>query len=117
MSADMKPRYDGLPERDFVQTPGLNMEERVSRHRWSPRGNPWARVAEYDRRVSELEQRRAAISAELRGLHERRNNAPADDAARLAEWEMADRRGRRPEPQAEALDAAISSAPTACWGS
>jgi hypothetical protein len=36
MSLDTKPTYDGL-DRDLHQTAGLNIQERISRHIWSPR--------------------------------------------------------------------------------
>jgi hypothetical protein len=75
--------------------------------RLTPGRNPWPQVAEFDERVAELEQRQAAAADELRELHERKQLAPERDHDRLAEWELADRKGPRPEPELPAIDAAI----------
>jgi hypothetical protein len=81
----------GLP-RDLVAT-----QESVWR-RISPLRNRWPEVLEFDMRVVELEQRQAEIQRELADLHARANAAPDVDAMVLADWELGDRKGPRPEP-------------------
>jgi len=70
--------------------------------------------AEFDARVAELEQRQAAVADELRELHERRRPARNATHDRLAEWELADRDGPRPEPELPAIEDAIER-PQAEW--
>src|SRR5829696_2531078 len=67
-------------------------------------GRRWPEV---DARVAELEQRQAAVAAELRELHERLRLAPECDHDRLAEWELADRDGPPPEAELPAIEDAI----------
>ena len=90
----------GLPA-DF-----FGAEENVWR-RYSPAKNRWREVAEFDARAGELEQRQAAINAELQELYDRERAAPDADAAALAEWELHDRKGQRPEPTLPAIQAEI----------
>jgi hypothetical protein len=51
--------------------------------------------------------RQAAVAEELRELQERARLAPDADAARLAEWELGDREGDRPEPSLPTIEADI----------
>jgi hypothetical protein len=81
----------GLP-RDLVA-----VEENIWK-RLSPFKNRWPEVVEFDMQVAELEQRQAGIGGELADLHGRAKAAPDLDAAALAEWELRDRKGPRPEP-------------------
>jgi hypothetical protein len=46
----------------------------------------------------------------VRALIEQRANAPQADSAAIARWELADRKGAKPEPTAEALDRRIADA-------
>ena len=82
----------GLPA-DLVAT------ERSALRRFSPRRNRWVAVAEFDARVLELEQRQLAATATSQQLHEQEATAPAQDAARLAAWELDGREGPRPDPE------------------
>ena len=86
----------GLPA-DLVAT-----EQSVWK-RLTPGRNPWPQVAAFDERVAGLEQRQAAVADELRELRERELAAPARDHERLAEWELGDRKGLRPEPELPAI--------------
>ncbi len=105
MSA-VKPSYGDLP-RDFEPGVNLDVRERISRRRWSPRRNRSARVAEIDQTVARLEMRQLELDAELRELQERRVNAPGEHAVRLSTWELAGRKGPRPDPTVAALDEQI----------
>ncbi len=98
--------YGDLP-RDFEPGVNLDVRERISRRRWSPRRNRSAQVAEIDQTVARLEMRQLEIDAELRELQERRVNAPGEHAARLSTWELAGRKGPRPEPTVAELEADI----------
>lgn len=76
--------------------------------RLSPRRNRWPELVALDARVAELETRKRDTTDALRALHERLASAPRADADRLASWEIADRKGSRPQPTTEALDREIA---------
>jgi hypothetical protein len=75
--------------------------------RISPIRNRWPKLAEIDARVADLEKRSTACSAEVADLYDRRAAAPAQDADRLAAWQIDGQKSPRPAPQAEAIDAEI----------
>ena len=75
--------------------------------RLSPGRNAWPVIGEFDARVAGLEQRQAAIADELGELRDRQASAPARDQGRLADWELNDRVGERPEAELPAIEAAI----------
>ena len=81
-----------------------------SRHsvlkRFSPVRNRWPEVAEFDRRVGELEQRQASLTDELRALSEQHRASVIADKQTLAEW-VASENGKRPEPTAPATEQRI----------
>jgi hypothetical protein len=72
-----------------------------------PRKPAWP---ELDQRVSELQARHGEAQERVRALIEQRANAPQADSAAIARWELADRKGAKPEPTAEALDRRIADA-------
>ncbi len=74
--------------------------------RFSPTRNRWPEVADFDRRVDELERRQASLNDELRALEEQHRASGITDRERLAGW-MADGNGERPEPTAPAVEARI----------
>lgn len=78
--------------------------------RLSPRRNRWPELAELDARVAELEQRRGDTGTRLGQLREQLANAPREDADRLAEWEVGNRKGPRPEPTTIVLERQITEA-------
>ena len=82
-----------------------------SRHsvlkRFSPVRNRWPEVAEFDRRVEELEQRQASLTDELQALSEQHRASVIADKQTLAEW-VASENGKRPEPTASATEQRIS---------
>jgi len=75
--------------------------------RLSPRRNRWADVAAVDVRIADLDRAQQALHDQLADLHQRRQTADADHAARLAPW-MADPQGERPQNEAQALDEQIT---------
>ncbi len=81
-----------------------------SRHsvlkRFSPVRNRWPEVAEFDRRVEELEQRQASLTDELQALSEQHRASVIADKQTLAEW-VASENGKRPEPTAPATEQRI----------
>ena len=75
--------------------------------RLTPGRNAWPVIGELDARVAGLEQRQAAIADELGELRDRQASAPARDQERLADWELDDRVGERPEAELPAIEDAI----------
>ena len=88
--------------RDLVAT------ERSVWARFSPRRNPWGKLAEFDTRVAELDQRRAAVSERIADLEQRRANAPRLDAEALASW-LDGEHGPRPEPSLPTIEAELTT--------
>ena len=74
--------------------------------RFTPRKNHWGRLAEFDARVAELDQRRAAISERIGELEQRRANAPRLYAEALASW-LDGEKGPRPQPELPAIEAEL----------
>jgi hypothetical protein len=99
--------HTGMPPADASVPANLATIEHNALWRLSPQRNRWPEIAEFDDRVAELEQRRAALSAELADLHQRQQAAPMADAERLAAWQLDGQKGPRPEPQLPAIDDAI----------
>lgn len=75
--------------------------------RFSPRRNVWPEVAAYDERARELERRAAALNDEIAAREEARKQAVEADREALAEWQLRDGKGRRPEPTAPAIEQEI----------
>ncbi|CAN5710062.1 hypothetical protein BH20ACT14_BH20ACT14_15990 [soil metagenome] len=74
--------------------------------RFSPTRNRWPEIAEFDRRVDELERRQASVNDELDALKEQHRASALADRERLAAW-VADENGQRPEPTAPATEKRI----------
>lgn len=76
--------------------PRLIDDSRVSVFkRFSPVRNRWPEVAEFDRRVEELEQRQSSLNDELQALSEQHRASVIADKQTLAEW-VASENGKRP---------------------
>jgi hypothetical protein len=63
--------------------------------RWNPFRARWPEVAEFDARVTRLENRQADVNAELAGLSEQLRQAEASDREAMAYW-VAAGEGDRP---------------------
>ena len=75
--------------------------------RFSPTRNRWPEVAEFDRRVEELEQRQASLTDELQALEEQHRALLATDKHILSEWLSSENGKQRPEPTAPAVEQRI----------
>ena len=78
-------------------------------HGCRPWRNRWPEVQAFDDRVADLDRRQQELHDQLADLHQRRQTADADHAARLAKW-MADPQGERPRNEAQLLGDAIAEA-------
>jgi len=86
---------------------------RAERRAWLgvvPRKSAWPELDQLDQRVAELQHRHAEAQERVRTLTEQRANAPTVDADAIARWELNHRKGPKPKPTAETLDAEIVDA-------
>jgi hypothetical protein len=117
---------DTVETRPVAVSPVLTVEAQVARmrdreqrrqplsdspmlRRFSPRRNVWPEVAAYDERARELERRAAALNDEIAARGEARKQAVEADRDALAEWQLRDGKGRRPEPTAPAIEQEIEA--------
>jgi hypothetical protein len=100
--------FDGLDRTGFIRRGDLGREETSAFRRISPRHRRWKKITEYDEQAGDLDRRQAEVAADLAQLHQRLERAPAADAEALADWELNNRRGARPQPQASMIEEQIS---------
>ena len=87
--------------------PGLLSEEHWARLRIGPRKNRWPELIAFDKRIDEIEQRRAAILAELPALIQERADEEQGFPARLAAW-LEEQRGPRPVSRVEEIERRVT---------
>jgi hypothetical protein len=100
--------HSGMPPADGNVPLNLATVEKNALRRLTPGRNRWPEIQKLDERVAQLEQRQAAVNAELATLHERQRASPNTDAQRLAQWQLDGQKGPRPEPELPAIEEAIS---------
>jgi hypothetical protein len=96
--------HTGMPPADASVPANLAAIEHNALRRHSPTRNRWPEIVDFDLRVTELEQRRATVAAEIAAVQQRRQAAPVADAEALARWTLNGEQGPRPEPQRPKLD-------------
>ena len=99
--------FEGVDRTGMPDRPDLGSAETHVPRRLSPLRNRWPDVAQLDTRVAELEQRQAAVGAELAAASERLRNAPSTDAERLARWQLEGGNGPRPELEQPGLEETV----------
>jgi hypothetical protein len=95
----------GMPPADQLARLETNAFRRLN-----PRRRRWEKLAGFDERVAELEQRHAAVQAHLSELLEQQRTAPDRDAEALAEWHLAGAKGERPASEVDSLAEAVRAA-------
>jgi hypothetical protein len=89
--------YRGVPA-------GLVDDERASWLQLSPRRNRWREVAEYDRKVAELDAESQRVREQATAVHEQLRDAPAADHDARARWIAKGRPGRPPTASVPELE-------------
>src|SRR3954452_2571889 len=102
--------FVGLDRTGFNDREDLGRAETAAWRRLSPRHRRCRHLADFDDRVGGLERQLTETQARIAGLLEQQRGAPQRDSDALAAWHLQDRKGPRPEPQAEALDGSIRAA-------
>lgn len=75
-----------------------------------PRRSAWPELQGLDDRIGEFQRRHTEAQELVRGLMEQRASSPTADADALATWELAGRKGPKPEPTADTLDRQVADA-------
>src|SRR3954469_24942223 len=94
--------FVGLDRTGFIDREDLGRAEVAAWRRLSPRHRRWKQLADFDDRVGGLERQLTETQQQIAGLLEQQRGAPERDSDALAAWHLQDRKGPRPEPQAEA---------------
>jgi hypothetical protein len=82
-------------------------QEQAALLRIAPRRNRWRDLLEYDERLVELEQQRAALQEDSAALRLQINQEPARHTAALARWMEEGGKGERPVSRLPELEAAL----------
>jgi hypothetical protein len=93
---------EGMPDMGGIH--GLAQLEQDSWRRLTPRRAVWTDVRRFDGRVAELERRKHEVTTALQDVHLRLANVDLADAERVAQWELGDHKGARPEPERPHLE-------------
>jgi hypothetical protein len=107
---DRSEPFSGLDITGMPRREELGNHERRSFLSILPRRSLWPDVAELDARITELQRRHPEAQERARDLSAQRADAPQRDAQALSEWELSGRRGPKPEPATERLDAELTAA-------
>jgi hypothetical protein len=102
--------YAGLDITGFVPREDLGNAERRAFLSILPRRSLWPDLDRLDQRIADLQRRHTEAQERVRDLSAKRADAPSRDAAALSEWELADRKGPKPEPTTERLDVDLATA-------
>jgi hypothetical protein len=94
------------PHKDMLKA--FASAEQSALLRIGPRRNRWRDLLEFEERLGELEQRRAALMEEIGALNLQLRDEPGRHTAALAQWMQEGENGNRPASRVPELEAAIA---------